>query len=157
GAITRSLDASLGRLGLDAVDLFQLHNLIVREDGEPAPSRGLSARRVIDEVVPALAALRRAGKIRFAGITTLGDTDAVPQVIDAGVIDPAQVCLNLLNPSAAVAVPAGFPAQDFGRLLDHARQRGVGAINIRVLAAGALSGTTSRHAIAMPQVAPIAS
>lgn len=157
GAIARSLDASLERLGLDGVDLFQLHNLIVREDGAPASGRGLSARRVIDEVVPALAALRRAGKIRFAGITALGDTDAVHQVIDAGVIDTAQVCLNLLNPSAAVAVSAGFPAQDFGRLLEHARRHGVGAINIRVLAAGALSGTTSRHALAMLRVAPIAS
>ena len=157
GAIARSLDASLERLGLDGLDLFQLHNLIVRDDGARAPGRGLPARRVIDEVVPARAALRRAGKIRFAGITALGDTAAVPQVIDAGVIDTAPVCLNLLNPSAAVAVPAGFPAQDFGRLLDRARQYGVGAINIRVLAAGALSGTTSRHAIAMPEVAPIAS
>jgi aryl-alcohol dehydrogenase-like predicted oxidoreductase len=157
GAIARSLDASLERLGLDSVDLFQLHNPIVRDDGAPAQGRGLSARRVIDEVVPGLAALRRAGKVRFAGITALGDTGAVHQVIDAGVIDTAQVCLNLLNPSAAVAVPAGFPAQDFGRLLDRARERGVGAINIRVLAAGALSGTTSRHALAMPEVAPIAS
>ncbi|HEY3187444.1 MAG TPA: aldo/keto reductase [Solirubrobacteraceae bacterium] len=157
GAVARSLDASLGRLGLDSVDLLQLHNPIVRGDGAPAPGRGLSARQVIDEVVPALAALRQAGKLRFAGITALGDTGAVHQVVDAGVIDTAQVCLNLLNPSAAVAVPAGFPAQDFGRLLDHARAHGVGAINIRVLAAGALSGTTSRHAIAMPEVAPIAS
>jgi aryl-alcohol dehydrogenase-like predicted oxidoreductase len=157
GAVARSLDASLGRLGLDRVDLLQLHNPIVRGDGAPAPGRGLSARQVIDEVVPALAALRQAGKLRFAGITALGDTGAVHQVVDAGVIDTAQVCLNLLNPSAAVAVPAGFPAQDFGRLLDHARAHGVGAINIRVLAAGALSGTTSRHAIAMPEVAPIAS
>jgi L-galactose dehydrogenase/L-glyceraldehyde 3-phosphate reductase len=157
GAIARSLDASLERLGLDGVDLFQLHNLIVRGNGARAAGRGLSARRVIDEVVPALAALRRAGKIRFAGITALGDTDAIHQVIDAGVIDTAQVCLNLLNPSAAVAVPAGFPAQDFGRLLERARRHGVGAINIRVLAAGALSGTTSRHALAMPRVAPIAS
>ena len=157
GAVAHSLDASLGRLGLDSVDLLQLHNPIVRGDGAPAPGRGLSARQVIDEVVPALAALRQAGKLRFAGITALGDTGAVHQVVDADVIDTAQVCLNLLNPSAAVAVPAGFPAQDFGRLLDHARAHGVGAINIRVLAAGALSGTTSRHAIAMPEVAPIAS
>jgi aryl-alcohol dehydrogenase-like predicted oxidoreductase len=108
-------------------------------------------------VVPALARLREQGKIRFAGITALGDTAAVHSVLEAGVIDTAQVCLNLLNPSAAVAVPAGFPAQDFGRLLDRARQRGVGAINIRVLAGGALSGTEQRHALAMPQVAPIAS
>jgi L-galactose dehydrogenase/L-glyceraldehyde 3-phosphate reductase len=157
GAITRSLEASLQRLGMDSVDLLQLHNLIVGEDGAPVPGRGLAVSRVLDEVVPALAALRRQGKIRFAGITALGDTGAVHRVLDAGVIDTAQVCLNLLNPSAAVAVPAGFPAQDFDRLLDRARQRGVGAINIRVLAGGALSGTVERHAIAMPQVAPIAS
>ena len=156
-AVVRSLEASLARLGMERVDLLQLHNLIVRDDGAPAPGRGLPARRVIDEIVPALAALRRQGKIGFAGITALGDTAAVHQVIDAGVIDTAQVCLNLLNPSAAVAVPAGFPAQDFGRLLDRTRARGVGVINIRVLAAGALSGTAQRHALAMPQVAPIAS
>jgi aryl-alcohol dehydrogenase-like predicted oxidoreductase len=156
-AVVRSLEASLARLGMERVDLLQLHNLIVRDDGAPAPGRGLPARRVIDEIVPALAALRRQGKIGFAGITALGDTAAVHQVIDAGVIDTAQVCLNLLNPSAAVAVPAGFPAQDFGRLLDRTRARGVGVMNIRVLAAGALSGTAQRHALAMPQVAPIAS
>jgi L-galactose dehydrogenase/L-glyceraldehyde 3-phosphate reductase len=96
-------------------------------------------------------------KIGAAGITALGDTASVHAVIDAGVVDTAQVCLNLLNPSAALAVPAGFPAQDFGRLLDRARQRGVGVINIRVLAAGALSESLDRHAIAMPSVAPIAS
>lgn len=156
-AIARSLEASLGRLGMERVDLFQLHNLIVREDGAPAPGRGLTVRRVLDEVMPALATLRKQGKIGFAGITALGDTASVHAVIDAGVVDTAQVCLNLLNPSAAVAVPAGFPAQDFGRLLDRARQRGVGVINIRVLAAGALSESLDRHAIAMPSVAPIAS
>ena len=157
GAIARSLEASLQRLGMDSVDLFQLHNLIVAPDGAPAPGRGLPARRVLDEVVPALAGLRRQGKIRFAGITALGDTAAIHTVLDAGVIDTAQVCLNILNPSAAVAVPAGFPAQDFGRVLDLARHRGVGVINIRVLAAGALTGTLRRHALAMPSVAPIAS
>jgi L-galactose dehydrogenase/L-glyceraldehyde 3-phosphate reductase len=156
-AVARSLEASLARLGMDGVDLLQLHNVIVREDGAPAPGRGLPASRVLGEVLPALDALRRQGKIRFAGITALGDTGAVREVLDAGVVDTAQVCLNLLNPSAAVGVPAGFPAQDFGRLLDRARQRGVGAINIRVLAGGALSGTEERHAIAMPRVAPIAS
>jgi aryl-alcohol dehydrogenase-like predicted oxidoreductase len=156
-AIARSLEASLQRLGLDSVDLFQLHNLIVAPDGAPAPGRGLPARRVLDEVVPALAALRRQGKIRFAGITALGDTGAVHTVLDAGVIDTAQVCLNLLNPSAAVAVSTGFPAQDFGRLLDRARNQGVGVINIRVLAAGAVSGVTQRHVLAMPSVTPIAS
>ena len=152
-ALTASLESSLGRLGLDRVDLLQLHNR-VSEDGQDRP---LSPALLLDEVVPALERLKRQGKIRFFGITALGDTAAVHQVIDAGVLDTAQVCLNLLNPSAAVTVPAAFPAQDFDRLLDHARRQRVGAINIRVLAGGALSGTTQRHAIAMPQVAPIAS
>ena len=157
GAIARSLEASLQRLGMEHVDLFQLHNVIVAPDGAPAPGRGLPARRVLDEVVPALAGLQQQGKTRFVGITALGDTAALHTVLDAGVVDTAQVCLNILNPSAAVSVPAGFPAQDFGRLLDRARARGVGVINIRVLAAGALSGTLDRHALAMPSVAPIAS
>ena len=157
GAIGRALDASLQRLGMDRVDLLQLHNLIVREDGAPAPGRGLPASRVLGEVVPALEGLRRQGKIRHAGITALGDAGAVLAVIDAGVFDTAQVCLNLLNPSAARPVPAGFPAQDFRQLVERARQRGVGVINIRVLAGGALSGVMDRHALAMPSVAPIAS
>lgn len=157
GALTRSLEASLGRLGMDSVDLLQLHNLVVREDGTPAPGRGLPVTRVLGEVVPALEALRRQGKIRLAGFTALGDTSSVLQVIDAGVFDTAQVCLNLLNPSATLALPGGFPAQDFQLVAERARQRGVGVINIRVLAAGALSGVVERHALAMPSVAPIAS
>jgi aryl-alcohol dehydrogenase-like predicted oxidoreductase len=147
-AITRSLDASLARLGRAAVDLFQLHNPI-----GTAPS----AAQVLDAVVPALDRLREQGKIRFYGITALGDTAALHRVIDAGVLDTAQVCYNLLNPSAAVAVPAGFPAQDFGRLLDRTWARRVGVIGIRALAAGALSGVPERHPIAVPAVDPIAS
>jgi len=148
GAIARSLEASLTRLGMERVDLFQLHNFI-----------GVSptAEQVLDTVVPGLERLRRQGKIRFYGITALGETAALHRVIDAGVLDTAQVCYNLLNPSAGVAVPPGFPSQDFGRLLDRARRQQVGAIVIRVLAAGALSGAMGRHPVAVPCVEPIAS
>jgi aryl-alcohol dehydrogenase-like predicted oxidoreductase len=151
GAITRSLETSLSRLNLERVDLLQLHNLIVGH--RPG---ALEPRRVLDEVVPALDALRQQGKIRFRGITALGDTAALHQIIDAGAVDTAQVCYNLLNPSAGTEVPAGFPAQDFGRLLAHTSARRMGVIVIRVLAAGALSGVESRHPIAVPKVAPIA-
>ena len=148
GAIARSLEASLTRLGLERVDLFQLHNLV---------GASPTAAQVLDAVVPALERLRGHGKIRFYGITALGETAALHRVIDAGVLDTAQVCYNLLNPSAGVAVPAGFPAQDFGRLLDRVRRQQVGAIVIRVLAAGALSGDMARHPVAVPAVEPIAS
>lgn len=155
GAVTRSLEASLGRLGTNRVDLLQLHNAIVRPGGsEPA---GLEARVVLGEVVPALESLRRQGKIRFFGITARGDTEALHEVVRAGAFDTAQVFLNLLNPSVAFDVPRGFPAQDFGRLLDRTREQRMGVIVVRVLAAGALSGTMARHPIAVPAVDPIAS
>ncbi len=112
---------------------------------------------MLDEVVPALDRLRRQGKIRFFGITALGDTPALQRVVEARAFDTAQVCYNLLNPSAACAVPPGFPAQDFRSLLNLAHTAGMGTIGIRVLAGGALSGVETRHPIAMASVAPIAS
>ena len=152
GAVGRSLDASLKRLDMERVDLFQLHNRI-----ETARGRGaLSVGDVLNEVVPAVQKLRQQGKVGFCGITGLGETPALHQAIDGGTIDTAQVCYNLLNPSAGAQVPAGFPAQDFGRLLDRTRERRMGVIVIRVLAAGALSGVETRHPVAVPTVDPIA-
>ncbi|HZS33484.1 MAG TPA: aldo/keto reductase [Methylomirabilota bacterium] len=152
-AVARSLDRSLRRLGRERVDLLQLHNPIraVGHEGEPGVAD------VLERLLPAIEAARRAGKVGFVGITALGDPAALEAVLDAGVADTAQVCLNLLNPSAAFAVPAGFPAQDFGRVAERAWRAGTGVIVIRVLAAGALSGDLRRHPIAAPGVEPIAS
>ncbi len=152
-AITRSLDESLRRLGRERVDLLQLHNPVTLE----RRAGSVAAQDVLDAIAPTLSRLVAQGKTRFCGFTALGDTAALLRVIDAGVLDTAQVCYNLLNPSAAHEVPAGFPAHDFGRLLLRCRARHVGAIVIRVLAAGALSGVDARHPIAAPAVAPIAS
>ena len=118
---------------------------------------GVDRARVVDEIVPALQKLRGQGKLRFYGITALGDTEALHETLDSGALDTAQVCFNLLNPSAGYPVPRGFPAQDFKQMLRVAARREVGVIAIRVLAAGALSGTEARHPIAVPSVDPIAS
>ena len=152
-AIAQSLDASLSRLRLDRVDIFHLHNSITASGGGPA----LSVRQVLDDVVPAFERLRQAGKIRFLGLTAVGDTEALHQVIDSGKFDSAQVVYNMLNPSAASGLPANYPAQDFGRLLDRSKAAGTGVIGIRVLAGGALSGSAARHPIASPPPAPIGS
>src|SRR3954470_3376683 len=82
-AVTISLEGSLGRLGLDRVDIFHLHNPITETGG----GSSLSVRQVLDEVVPAFERLRQQGKIRFLGITALGDTAALHQVVDARVVD----------------------------------------------------------------------
>ena len=152
-AIRTSLEGSLARLRLDRVDILHLHNPITENGGGPA----LSVRQVLDEVAPAFERLRQQGKIRFLGITALGDTAALHQVIEARVFDSAQVVYNMLNPSAAGALPANYPAQDYGRLFDHTEAAGVGVVGIRVLAGGALSGSPARHPIAGPAPEPIGS
>lgn len=153
GAIVRSTDASLRRLGMERVDLMQFHNPIAVD------RRGTwaSSKDVLQTIVPTLARLVEQGKTRFFGITALGETAALLDVLDDGRIQTAQVCLNLLNPTAAVEPPAKFPAQDFSRLLTRCRERGAGTIIIRVAAGGALSGVESRHPIASPPPEPIAS
>ena len=152
-AITTSLEGSLARLRLDRVDILHLHNPITAQGGGPA----LSVRQVFDDVVPVFERLRAQGKIRFLGITALGDTAALHQVIDARVFDSAQIVYNMLNPSAASELPASYPAQDYGRLFDHTEAAGVGVVGIRVLAGGALSGSAARHPIAGPAPEPIGS
>jgi aryl-alcohol dehydrogenase-like predicted oxidoreductase len=152
-AVTRSLEGSLVRLGLKRVDIFHLHNPITETGGGTA----LSVRQVLDDVVPVFERLRQQGKIRFLGMTAVGDTAAMNQVIDARVFDSAQVVYNMLNPSAAEPLPANYPAQDYGRMFDHTGAAGVGVVGIRVVAGGALSGSTERHPIAGPAPEPIGS
>jgi L-galactose dehydrogenase/L-glyceraldehyde 3-phosphate reductase len=152
-AVTKSLEGSLARLRLDRVDIFHLHNTITESGGGAA----LSVRQVLGEVVPAFERLREQGKIRFLGITALGDTAALHQVIDARAFDSAQVVYNMLNPSAAERLPENYPAQDYGRLFDHTKAAGVGVVGIRVLAGGALSGSAERHPIAGAAPEPIGS
>jgi aryl-alcohol dehydrogenase-like predicted oxidoreductase len=152
-AVAKSLESSLTRLHFDHVDIFHLHNAITEIGGGEA----LSVRQVLGDVVPAFERLRQQGKTRFLGLTAIGDTAALHQVIDARVFDSAQVVYNMLNPSAAAGLPANYPAQDYGRLFDHTRAAGVGVVGIRVLAGGALSGSIGRHPIASEPPEPIGS
>ena len=153
GAIAASMDASLRRLGRESVDLFQLHDPVTQDGKDPA----YTISSMLDVAVPALRKLQEQGKTRWIGITALGDTDALKTVLDSGAFDTAQCVYNLLNPSGVSPMPPTLQGHDFGGMIRHAQQRGVGTIGIRILAGGALSGTEERHPGAMPAVAPIAS
>jgi aryl-alcohol dehydrogenase-like predicted oxidoreductase len=152
-SVTASLEGSLARLRLDRVDIFHLHNPVTGTEG----ALTLSVRQVLGDVIPAFERLRQQGKTRFLGMTAVGDTAALHQVIDSRAFDSAQVVYNMLNPSAAEELPTNYPAQDYGRLFDRTRAAGVGIVGIRVLAGGALSGSTERHPIAGPAPEPIGS
>jgi L-galactose dehydrogenase/L-glyceraldehyde 3-phosphate reductase len=152
-SVTASLEGSLRRLQRDQADIFYLHNEVTLDGG----GEKLSVRQVLEEVVPAFQSLRTAGKLRLPGWTAFGETAALHQVIDAGFFVGAQVIYNMLNPSAGIALPAGSPAQDYGQMLERMRAVGMGAVGIRVLAGGALSGSAHRHPVASPPPEPMGS
>jgi aryl-alcohol dehydrogenase-like predicted oxidoreductase len=149
GAVERSLSASLARLRLPRVDLVQLHNPVglTRDD-----SRG---RFALDDVLghggvaDALDALRDAGLARFCGFTALGDVQALHALVESGRFQTAQVYHNILNPSATRRIPAAFSAENYRGIAQSCSQRGMGVLNIRVLAAGALGGQSPRGGFAM--------
>jgi aryl-alcohol dehydrogenase-like predicted oxidoreductase len=151
--IVASLDNSLKRLGLPQVDIFHLHNAITAHGGNGS----LTADQVLGEVVPTFESLRQQGKIRFCGITAVGDISAIRKVAEARVINSAQVVFNLLNPSAAAPVAANYAGQNFQELLKINAASGVGSIAIRILGGGALSGSAARQPNASPAPAPIGS
>jgi L-galactose dehydrogenase/L-glyceraldehyde 3-phosphate reductase len=142
GAVERSLAASLGRLRRDRIELLQLHNHL----GEGSP-RHIAVRDVLRPggVADALARLKSSGLIRAAGMTAAGDTQACLEVIESGRFDTAQVYFNLLNPSARwTAAPARWSPQDFSGIVAACAGQGMGILNIRVFAGGALASPV-RH------------
>ena len=153
GNVIASVEESLSRLQREQVDLMQMHNHVaaVAEGGSVSPEEALG------EVTDALRELRDQGKVRFWGMTAVGETAALHRIIEPGVLNAVQSVYNLVNPSAGADVPAGFDMPDFGNLIDRAYANGMGVLVIRVLAAGALSSEATRHPVAVPTVAPIGS
>ena len=153
GAVIRSAEASLKRLQRAYVDVLHLHNAI---EPQRRPGRSSVTLDDVRTAVDAFRWLQERGRIRFWGINGLGETGVLHEAVGSVETHTIQVCYNLLNPSAGQAVPAGFPFQDFERLVDRTAERQIGGIAIRVLAGGALSGQAERHPLAAPTLAPIA-
>ena len=150
-ATASEVEQGLARLGRGSVDLIQLHTRLVekREPGRFAmtPDEVLGPGGVIE----AFKRLRDQGRVGFFGFTGLGDVEALHALVDSGEFHSFQAYYNLLNPSAGQAVPEGFSALDYRRIIDRAAAGGMGVVVIRVLAAGVLSavpesgGSSSRE------------
>lgn len=142
-AVARSVAGSLGRLQQPAVELLQLHNRVGAQRGDAGQ---VSVEDILgpNGVADALDRARDAGQTRLIGFTGLGDTEALHALVESGRFDTVQAYHNLLNPSASREMPAGFSAHNYGRLIPSAAGRGMGVLNIRTLAAGAVAGSTTR-------------
>ncbi len=152
-AVTHSVDSSLKRLHRDHIDLIQLHNSIGLQR---RPERQWVTIEDVGLLIEAFRKLHQIGKVRFWGINGLGDSAAVHQAI-AGGAQTVQTCFNLINPTAGLQAPQGFPFQDYRQLIDRSAEQRLGVIAIRVLAGGALSGSADRHPNAAQTIEPIAS
>ncbi|MCH8298645.1 MAG: aldo/keto reductase, partial [Chloroflexi bacterium] len=153
--VIQSVEASLKRLGREQVDLIQLHDRISSQTDLQA--RTITVSDVLGEVREALDVLKSQGKVRYYGMTGVGEPGGIKEVVASGMVNTVQTVYNLINASAGAAAPPGFDMPDYDRLIDLAAEKQVGVIVIRVLAAGALTGIAERHPVAVPTVAPIGS
>ena len=142
--VEASVHASLVRLGLESVDVVQIHN-------PPSARHDTSIRQwtpvtVEDMLGPggALAALKRLrdqGKVRYLGFACeRAEPDAVKRLLDTGEFHLINVWFNLLNPTAGMKTRSHLDVMDdYGQIINAANERGVGVAVIRPLAAGALT------------------
>jgi L-galactose dehydrogenase/L-glyceraldehyde 3-phosphate reductase len=149
GQIERSLEASFERLKRDSVDLLQLHNPIHAETGggvsiASGGAIGIDAVLGKNGVLEGLERARARGLTRFIGLTALGEAGPICEAVRSGRFDSAQVYYNMINPTAARALPQGFSGHDFTGVIAACKAVGAAVMNIRIFAAGVLP-TDLRH------------
>jgi aryl-alcohol dehydrogenase-like predicted oxidoreductase len=110
GKILESLDGSLHRLGVDSVDVFQLHAV------PPA-----AYDHVRNEIVPALLREREKGKFRFLGITETAPNDPEQHMLNRAMQDDcwdtAMVAFHLMDQVARQQVFPHSIANRIGTLM----------------------------------------
>jgi L-galactose dehydrogenase/L-glyceraldehyde 3-phosphate reductase len=142
GAVTRSVEGSIERLGVKRLDLVQLHNRVATARSAKADI-GTGAMLTVDDVlaadgvVSALERLRARGLVTHIGCCAYGGEPAsVVRLIDSGAFATMLLHYSLINPSAFAACPPG--ARDYAGLGKRAVDAGMAAIALRVLDGGAL-------------------
>jgi aryl-alcohol dehydrogenase-like predicted oxidoreductase len=149
GAVTRSVEASIARLGAPRLALVQLHNRVGPQRAAKADI-GTGAMLTVDGVlgpggvVPTLERLRARGLIAYLGCCAYGGAvAAIERIVDSGAFDTILVHYSIANPTAWQKPAAGSPSRDYGRLGARATAAGMGAIALRVLDGGTLAGAAS--------------
>ena len=114
--VTRSVDESLARIGVDYIDFIQVHDM---EFGD--------LDQIVNETIPALRQLQTTGKVRFVGISCL-PVRLYKAVMDRVAVDQIQsYCHYCLNDTA------------LADQLPYFKSKGVGIFNSAPLAMRLLS------------------
>ncbi len=158
--IQKSVEESLTRLGVDYLDILQIHNgpTIARPrlEGRSYRVLGLEDYYAPHGALEGLARVQRQGKARFLGFICRGD-DGVPvrQLLDTGLFSMINLPYTLLNPTAALPRPFGMEVDgDYGEVIPYANNKGIGTAIISPLAAGLLTdqivGGADFHPLSRP-------
>src|SRR6516165_10328748 len=132
-SIQRECEASLKRLGIDAIDLYQIHWPAWKDAPESASPGS------IEEAVGALARLKHQGKIRHIGVSNFN----APQMQRAQKVAPIT---SLQPPYSLVATEVETA------ILPYALSQRIGVIVYSPMGSGLLSGAMTRERIAaMPE------
>lgn len=144
GATIRAVEAGLARLKRDRVDFVQLHTRVTSERGM-GKRFSLNPKDVLgpNGVIQGFKTMRDRGKVGYFGFSGLGDPKALHELVESGEFHGFQCYYNLLNPSAGQSVAQSFSACNYGRILDRAAAKVMGAFVIRILAGGALTSDPS--------------
>lgn len=158
GHVVASCEASLKRLGVDHLDVFQIHNgpsaIDPKIEGKVYTQLHIGQFLGVSGAIEGIERLKRAGKIRLAGFICRGNDGAeVRQMLDTGLFHIINVRYTLLNPTAGMPKPDGFDwGRDFGDVITDAHSHGAGAAVYAPLAGGFLTDDAvagrARHPLA---------
>ena len=144
GAVRRSLEGSLTRLGLERIDVFQLHNQI--EPHEPVSPHRLTLQEVVGAggVLETMQQLKEEGLVREIGFTGIARHDVVRELFGDGRLATVQVVTNLLNSEGEMGVEGDGPYRDHLEMVRLAQAAQFGVFGIRPFAAGSLTAAIDR-------------
>ncbi len=158
GHVVRSCEQSLKRLGVDCLDVFQIHNgpsaVDPKIEGKVYTQLHMVQFMGANGAIEGIERLKRDGKIRVAGFICRGNDGAeVRKVLDTGVFHIINVPYTLLNPTAGMIRPEGFSSgKDFGDVISYAHGHNAGAAVYAPLAGGFLTDDAllgnARHPLA---------
>lgn len=144
GAVHRSLEGSLKRLGLSSVDIFQLHNQIEPQD--PTAPRRLTLREVVGSggVLEAMQKLKDAKVVKAVGFTGIARHDMVRELFADGRFDTVQLVTNILCSEGEMGARGDAPYRNHLEMVRLAHAAGLGVFGIRPFAAGSLTASIDR-------------
>jgi uncharacterized protein len=127
--VLRSAETSLANLGVQQVDVLQLHGSVWRDEEAEAVLAG--------GALDALRELRRAGKARAIGFTSETPSPGTYRLVRSGAFDVLQIAYNVLYQDACNLMVNSGPIVE-------AKERGMGVVTMRSLSSGVFQKLLAR-------------